>query len=164
MTAAIHMTKRIPPIDWAGVPLSYVGKCSCVCRTEQECREVVRWFGSAEFCPLLPIMVMVPGADAPTLIPGMGYATAAELQDCAVVAWNKQTERLKDGGKLFDFDALREKRGLMRREDVDAATRQAFHERIARHKANLVSDPFRVPERENPTEKKLFALPEEAKI
>lgn len=156
MVVAIHARKRVAAIDWTGVPTQYKGKCSAVCRTAMECGELVRWFGSPDFAPYLPVMVMVPGADAPTLIAGMGYATAAELQDCAVVTWHEQTERLAATGHLFDFDALREKHGLMRREDVDAATRQAFIDRIARHKANPISDPQRVPERSNPTAKTQF--------
>jgi hypothetical protein len=158
MTLAIHTAKRVPPINWAGVPAQYVGKCSAVCRTVEECGELVRWFGSPDFCPYLPVMVMVPGTDAPTLIAGMGYATAAELQDCAVVTWHEQTHKLAATGKLLDFDALRERRGLMRREEVDAATREALLRRVAQHKANPISDPARQPVYPNPTAKTSFAI------
>src|SRR3990167_6947599 len=102
MPVAVHMAKRVAPIDWRGVPASYVGKCSAVCRTLQECEELVRHFGSPGFAPYLPVRVLVPGAPAPTLIAGLGYATAAELQDCAVVTWHR-------GQVTPDFDALREK-------------------------------------------------------
>ena len=158
MTVAIHMLKRIAPIDWAGVPASFKGKCSAVCRTAEECGELVRWFGSPDFCPVLPVMVMVPKADAPTLIAGMGYATAAELQDCAVVTWHEQTRKLAETGHVLDFDTLRERHGLMRREDVDAAVREALVDRVARHKANPISDPQRQPIYPNPTAKKNFAI------
>lgn len=140
MTVAIHTAKAIPPIDWAGVPDQFVGKCSAVCRTEDECHMLASWFGDYNFCPYLPVMVMVPGAAAPTLIAGLGYATASELRDCAVVAWHR-------GSRLVDFDQAREDQGLMRREDVDAATRQALLDRIAKHKANPISDPARQPVR-----------------
>ena len=152
---AIQIAKRIAPIDYKGVPASFKGRLSAVCRTAQDCEGLVRWFGSAEFCPNLPIMVFVPGAQ-PTLIPGFGYATAAELKDCAVYTWHRQIEKLK-AGSLFDYDALRERHGLMRREDVDAATREAMHKRIAKHKANPVSDPPRQPVRHNPTKRTVFA-------
>jgi len=122
MTVAVHMAKRVPSIDWTGVPAQYKGKCSAVCRTAEECDGLVRWFGSPHFAPHLPVMVMVPGAPAPTLIPGFGYATAAELRDCAVVTWHEQTERLAKTGRILDFDTLRERHGLMRREEVDTAT------------------------------------------
>ncbi len=146
----IQTAKRIAPIDYAGVPASFKGKLSAVCRTAAECDELVHWFGSPDFCPNLPVMVMVPGAQ-PTLIAGLGYATAAELRDCAVVTWHEQTEKLAKTGSLVDFDALRERHGLMRREDVDAATREALLRRIAQHKANPVSDPYRQPVYPNPT-------------
>ena len=157
MTVAVHAVTRVPPIDWAGVPASYIGKCSAVCRTAEECSELVRWFGSPDFCPNLPVMVMVPGADAPTLIAGMGYATVAELQDCAVVTWHEQTRKLAATGTLVDFDVLRERRGLMRREEVDQATREALLRRVAQHKANPVSDPFRKPQYpEHPRKRTVF--------
>lgn len=145
----IQTAKRIAPIDWRGVPEKFVEKLSAVCRTATECEELVSWFGSADFCPNLPIMVFVPGAQ-PTLIAGFGYATAAELKDCAVYTWHHQIEKLK-AGTLLDFDDLRERHGLMRREDVDAATREAFLRRIAQHEANPVTDPFRQPVYPNPT-------------
>ena len=151
----IQTAKRIAPIDYTGVPDSFKGKLSAVCRTAVECGELVRWFGSADFCPNLPVMVMIPGAQ-PTLIAGLGYATAAELQDCAVVTWHEHTEKLAKTGALVDFGALRERHGLMRREDVDAATREALLRRIAQHKASPVSDPYRQPVYPNPTNRKVF--------
>ena len=150
----------IPAIDWTGVPASYKGKLSAVCRTFQDCDELPRWFGSSDFMPNLPVMVMIPGADGPTLIAGMGYATVAELRDCAVAAWGKQTDRLATTGSLADFDALREKHGLMRREEVDAAAREAMLRRIAQHAANPVTDPFRQPAYANPTNKTRFVVKE----
>lgn len=156
MTVAVHMAKRIAPIDWKGVPSQFVGKCSAVCRTAAECDELEAWFGDPNFCPFLPVMVMVPGTPAPTLIQGMGYATAAELRDCAVVTWHSQVERMAKQGALVDFDVAREKRGLMRREDVDAAVRDAMLRRVEQHKANPVTDPFRQPVRQNPTGRTVF--------
>lgn len=158
MTVAVHMAKRVSAIDWEGVPEQYKGQCSAVCRTAEECDELVRWFGSPDFCPLLPVMVLVPGAHAPTLIAGFGYATAAELRDCAVVTWHTQTQKLATTGQILDFDTLRERRGLMRREEVDSATREALLQRVARHKANPISDPPRQPVYANPTAKTSFPI------
>jgi hypothetical protein len=152
----IHTARHVPPIDWKGVPANFKGKVSAVCRTAQECDELVTWFGDSEFCPLLPIMIMVPGLQAPTLIAGLGYATAAELRDCAVVTWHEQLEKLTAGNDIVDFDDLRERHGLMRREDVDPAFREASYRRIAQHKANPVTDPFRQPVRRNPTHRNLY--------
>ena len=151
---AVH---KIPPINWRGVPASYKGKLSAVCRSAQECDELVYWFGSADFCPVLPILVMVPGAQ-PTLIPGFGYATASELRDCAVYAWFSQSDKIAKQGNILNFDALREKHGLMRREEVDAAIRTAFYERVKKHKANPITDPFRQPQYERPNKRTLFPV------
>lgn len=152
----LKVATHIPPIDWAGVPASYRGKLSAVCRTVEECDGLVRWFGSANFCPLLPVMVIVPGSHAPTLIAGFGYAPAAELRDCALVTWQNQTEQIALTGGIFDFDARRERAGLMRREEVDPAVRAAMQRRIDHHKANPVTDPFRQPVYPNPTNRKVF--------
>lgn len=152
----IQTARHIDPIDWRNVPANFKGKLSAVCRTAEECEELVRWFGSPDFCPYLPIMVMVPGLQAPTLIAGLGYATAAELRDCAVATWYQQTEKLAKTGRLVDFDELRDRRGLMRREEVDPAVREAMLRRIAQHKANPVTDPPRQPVRQNPTNRKLY--------
>lgn len=156
MSVAIHMMKHVAPISWEGVPDRYKGKCSAVCRTAEDCAELVRHFGSPDFAPYLPVMVLVPGAHAPTLIAGFGYATAAELRDCAVVTWEQQTAKIAAGKPPIDFDEARERHGLMRREDVDTATREALLSRIARHKANPISDPFRQPVYPNPTAKTVF--------
>jgi len=155
VSVAVHMGKRVAPIDYTGVPAQYVGKCSAVCRTLLECQELVRYFGEAAFAPFLPVLVLVPGAPAPTAITGLGFATAAELQDCAVVTWETQT------GKTLDFDALREKHGLLPREEVDAATREALLQRIAKHKANPITDPPRQPQRPNPMQRTHFAIEKE---
>lgn len=152
------MLKRVAPINWEGVPPKFRGQCSAVCRTAQECGELVRHFGSPDFCPMLPVMVLVPGGDAPLLIAGMGIASAAELQDCAVVAWHQNTEKIAKQGHLLDFDSLREKHGLMRREEVDAAVRQAMRDRVARHKANPISDPPRKLVYPNPKQQTKFAI------
>lgn len=153
MSFAIQVGKRVHPIDWSGVPEQYVGKCSAVCRTLEECSELVRHFGDPNFAPYLPVMVLVPGADAPTLIAGLGFATAAELQDCAIVTWHKQTQ-----SGIIDFDQARERAGLMRREDVDGAVRQALRDRVAKHKANPISDPARQPAYPNPTGRTLHPV------
>ena len=107
MTVAIHAAKRVPPIDYTGIRDIFKGNVSAICRSANECNELVAWFGSPTFCPLLPVMVMVPGADAPTIIAGFGYATTAELQDCALVTWHQQVDTLARQGKILDFDARR---------------------------------------------------------
>lgn len=150
------MRRRVSPIDWTGVPASYVGKCSAVCRTAQDCEDLVRYFGSPDFCPYLPVLLMVPGAPSPTAIAGLGYATAAELRDDAVVTWHRQSAKFAKGEPIFDFDTLREKHGLMPRDQVDNATRDAMRRRVQEHKANPVSDPPRKPKRANPLSRTAF--------
>ena len=148
--------KSVQPIDWRGVPEVYVEKASAVCRTLVDCKELIKWFGDAEFAPFLPVLVHAPAGW--TAITGMGYATAAELQDCAVVLWQTQEERLKKFGTLMDFDTLREKAGLVRKEDLTNVVAQTFRDRLAKHKANPRTDPIRQPKYPKWRDRQVFLL------
>ena len=145
---AIQTVRSIPPIDWRGVPvnvyLRFRNRVSAVCRSQHECEDLVHWFGAAEFCPFPPILIMVPGTGG-ILLCGFGLATAAELRDDAVGLWVLKSERMVKTGSLVDFDDLRERAGLVRRENVRDAVAEAFHERIRQHKENIRTDPFRQP-------------------
>jgi hypothetical protein len=143
----IMTARRTPAIDWTGIPRTfsdpYRRKVSAVCRSLVEAQDLVKWFGDEDFCPFLPVLVYIP--DHPQLLGGFGQASASELQDLAIAVWEIVNERLEKTGRSQDFDDYRERMGLMRSEDVDAAFRQALMDRIARHKANPVTDPPREP-------------------
>lgn len=165
--------RAVPPIDYnrkPRVPAGYqprriktkegvvrtIPRVSAVCRSLGECSDLVRWFGDADFCPYLPVLVKAPAGW--TAITGWACASAAELQDCAIALWHRQMDKLTKMGALLAFDELRERHGLMRREDADAAVREALHERIRKHKANPVTDPFRVPQYVRPGERTLHPV------
>src|SRR4029079_8250946 len=85
---------------------------SAVCRNLKDCENLVEWFGDAEFCPLQPVLLLIP--EHPVLlvgyIPGAKFevaASAAELKDDAVQLWGKYTQRIHNKGSIIDFDALR---------------------------------------------------------
>lgn len=143
----LEVLKRLPPMQWGGVQRNlrdkYEGKVSAVCRSKDECADLVHWFGDEDFCPFLPVFLAIPGA--PQIIAGLGLSTASELRDQAVAVWEIITNRLDKKGTTADFDELREKHGLMRREDVDAAVREAMRDRIKKHRANPITDPPRIP-------------------
>lgn len=150
--------RAVQPIDWTDVPASLKGRMSAVCRSLADCDDLVAWFGDPGFCPFQPVLLMVPGAPAPIMIIGDGVAPAAELRDVAVSCWSRAVEKIQKQGALLNFDDARERHGLMRREDVDAAVRQAMRDRIARHKAAPVTDPFRQPVYPNPTNRTLHKV------
>lgn len=157
MAIPMQGMKRIPPIQWNGVPEQFKGKVSAVCWTLRDCEELVKWFGDATFAPFLPVLVNAPGGWA--VIAGLGYADAAELQDCAIVLWNERVEKLKkQQGRIFDFDTLREKAGLARKEHAAQAISEAIMARVAKHKANPRTDPFRQMKYPNPTQRVLFSV------
>ena len=135
---------RVPIMDMKDLPPAFRGKVSAVCRSLRDCEDLVHWYGAAEFCPFKPILMVIPGVGFVQL-EGMGYASAAELRDDAVQIWITKTERALSGQTVVDFDDLRERRGLMRSEDVPAAMGEAFQERIRQHKANPITDPARQP-------------------
>ena len=148
------------PINWRGVPMSLHGKVSAVCRSQAECEDLIHWYGDAEFCPVLPVLLMVPNHPCLVLM-GVGVTTASELRDDAVALWVQKSERLAKTGSVMDFDSLREKHNLMRREDVAAASSEAFWDRIKAHRASPVTDPFRQMTYPNPTAKTVHAVAED---
>ncbi len=149
MLSGAELSAITPDIDWAHDTRPYKGRVSAVCRSKQEAADLVHWFGHPDFMPELPILLCIPGGWGQ--MAGWGLATAAELRDECVARWELQEARIAGGG--FDFDTAREKAGLMRREDVDAATREAFMDRIRRHKASSVTDPAREPLYVRPNER-----------
>lgn len=91
--------------------------------------------------------VVLKGADGhtPVIIPGIGAAEAAEIEDIALAVYEEQEKRLSEGRALVDFDELREREGLPAREEFDPLFRQALRDRIQEHRRNPVTDPSRQP-------------------
>lgn len=145
----------VPDIYWSLDLLPYQGQLSAVCRTKQQAADLVRWFGSEDFCPVHPVLLCVPGGWGS--LTGLGLASAVELRDEAVARWELQEAKIATG-TLFDFDTAREKAGLMRREEVDAAVRTAIRDRVARHRASPVTDPVRQLGYPNPTNRTLHKV------
>lgn len=111
------------------------GRVSAVVRSQADAADLARKLGGRDVKARRPVLVDVGGTRK--LIVGDGDATAAELADLAAKA--------VESGEP-DFDVLRERGGQMRREDVGPAMRNALMDRIARHRANPVTDPERVPD------------------
>lgn len=174
MDIEIYGRVQTPPIDYTGIPQAYwpsrtivvkpdgskyggpiKDKVSAVCRSMADCDDLVAWFGNQpNFCPDLPILLMIPGAI--TVVSGLGYSTAAELRDCCCEVWGVKTGG--DAAKRFDVNEMRERAGLPRREDVPAMVQQAFRDRVAKHKASPVTDPWRQHQYPNPTNKTLHKV------
>ena len=168
----IHGKVQTPQISYEGVPMAYwpaqtrfpngtstvpKDKLSAVCRSMADCADLVHWFGNrADFCPDLPLLLLIPGA--PTLLAGLGFATAAELRDCAMEIWGVKTGA--DAYKRFNSDELRERYGYARREDVGPLTQEAFWERAKRHQASPITDPWKQWTYPNPAQRTLHKTPE----
>lgn len=150
-------------IYWDDVPKGLNTKYSAVCRSLLDCADLVHKFRGIDFYPeygpMLPVLLLVPGA--PQQIAGWGLSSIEEIRDQAVAVWEIITERLAKTGSTFDFDAAREQHGLMRRENVDAAIREAMRDRIAKHKASPVTDPPREPHYVRVNGKTVFPQPQE---
>jgi hypothetical protein len=143
---------RTPAIKYTWQTLPWKGKVAAICYSKQEAADLVHWFGvGPDFCPYPPVLLCIPGAW--TQITGWGRATIAEIRDNAIAVWEIKEAKVARGQKPFDFDEARERAGLMRREEVDAATRQAFRDRIKKHRQNPRTDPVRQMDYPNPTEK-----------
>lgn len=173
MTETVHQgTIQTPLIDYSDLPMAYWPKAtydegtrtsrpkeviSAVCRSMADCNDLVHWFDNQpNFCPDLPVLLMIPGAH--TLVTGLGYATAAELRDCCIEAWGVKTGG--DAWKRFNGDELRERYGYARREDVGPMVQEAFWGRVLRHKASPVTDPWKQFKYPNPTRRTLHKTPD----
>lgn len=112
-------------------PLSMRHMVSDVVRTPAEAADLAQRMGGRGVRPYRP--VMVERADGTrTMVVGDGVADASELSDLALAVLEK---------KPVDFDALRERGGQMRREDVGPKMREAFAARVERGKRNTRTDP-----------------------
>ena len=142
---AVKAVVRTPPVVWDGVALNlkynYEGRVSAVCRSMQECEDLVRWFGDGDFCPVMPVLVAIP--DHPQVIDCQGYAPVDEIRDLAVLIWETVSEQIATRGSVHNGDELRWKHGYPDREAADAMIREAMFERIRKHRQNPITDPFR---------------------
>lgn len=166
----LYGSVKTAPIDYRDVPMAYWPKAtyypdgsvgqgkdriSAVCRSMADCNDLVHWFNDQpNFCPYLPVLLLIPGA--PTIISGLGFSTAAELRDCCIEVWGVKTGG--DAHKRFNGDELRERYGYARKEDVPAMVQEAFWERTQRHKASPVTDPVRQMKYPNPTNRTVFQV------
>ncbi len=130
----------------ASIPLSLQGQISGVIRNEHDAREIGATFGRSHK-PKKPILLVGPDERTVILIVGDGAAEAAELEDIALAKLDQQRSRVRKTGRGLDFDAMRDRHNLMRREDVDPAIRQALVDRIKAHQSNSRTDPSRIPGR-----------------
>lgn len=135
-------------LGWQGpnVPRALDRSVATGIRGQREADGLAEMFGGRrDYKPTAPILLIGPDGRVPILLIADGDVEVAELQDLAQEAINQQEEEMASGGRGMDFDKLRERHGQLRRDQVDMGIRDAIAERIAHHKANPVTDPFRVP-------------------
>lgn len=154
------MTDLMLPIGYVDDKnvIAKMGKAvSTGARGMKEANSIVEMLGGdPRFKPTAPILLIGPDGRTPILIIGDGMTEAAELQDMAMAAIGKQEDEIAAHGRGMDYDKLREKHGAIRRDKVGMAISDAIAARIAHHKQNPVTDPFRQPLR--PQLARQFAL------
>ena len=92
--------------------------------------------------------VVLIGADGhtPLIIAGLGETEVAEIEEIALAALEKQEKTMKEtGGSPINFAKYREDNHLPPAEALDSLFRQALRDRMAKHRANPISDPARAP-------------------
>jgi len=110
-----------------------------------DARDLAYRLGGRAVKPRREIVLVGPDGQSPIVIPGAGVTEAAELEEIALETYERDAARLRAGQPLVDFDRLREEAGLPARKEFDALFRQALRDRIARHRANPITDPPRRP-------------------
>ena len=121
------------------VPWDLTGEVSGYIRGRKQVEEFAHAQGRATK-PQKPLMLYGPDNYTPIVIVGDGVTEAAEMQDLALQAIDKQEAQYKKSGRGLDFDDMRERRGLVRREDFDTALKEAFAERAKYLKAHQVTE------------------------
>ena len=121
------------------VPWDLTGEVSGYLRGRKQVEEFAYAQGRTEK-PRKPLMLYGPDNYTPIVIVGDGVTEAAEMQDLALQAIDKQEAQYKKSGRGLDFDDMRERRGLVRREDFDTALKEAFAERAKYLKAHQVTE------------------------
>ena len=149
----IPIAKRVPLVlnQWA-VPLALDGQVSGAVRDVAGAKEIGHAFGRSR---LIEKPLLVETSLGRAVVMTEGVTEAAELEDLALMALERQEERAKT-----DWHAeQRERMGLPPREQFPDMFADALERRIKQHKANPVTDPPRQPRRHNPTNKVMFAMP-----
>jgi hypothetical protein len=121
-----------------------------VITTADEASQVDKILGGPDARPRGMLIIQVPNyrdeQDRPVIIAIVcDDAAPAEIRDNVVEAWGKAEKRRDSGLGLVDFDEKRERFGLVPRSEFDANIKNALADRIAKHKANPISDPARQP-------------------
>ena len=76
--------------------------------------------------PRHEVVIVGPDGRTPILVAGLGVAEVSEIEEEVHRAYEKGEAMMKEHGTVMPFDKFRERRGLARREDVDAMTRDAM--------------------------------------
>ena len=122
------------------IPADLQGQVSGTLRGRKQAMEFAHAVGRTKM-PTKPLMVY--GADnyMPILIVGDGVTEAAEMEDLALAALDKQEESVKKHGRGMDFDEARERTGMVRREDFGKVLSEAFQKNVEYLKRNARTDP-----------------------
>lgn len=96
--------------------------------------------------PTKDIVITGPDGKTPFVVVADGETEAAELEEIALAMHEHKARRMRQGiSGGIDFEEIRARRGLPPARAFDALFRQAIADRIARHKQNHRTDPFRKP-------------------
>lgn len=133
------------------VPWDLRGEVSGVMRGKQQVMDFAHAVGRRTM-PKKPLMLY--GADnyMPICVIGDGVTEAAEMEDLALEALDRQAESVKKNGRGMNFDEARERRGMVRREDFGTVLSEALMRNVKRRKANWRTDAADQPK----PEKRIF--------
>jgi hypothetical protein len=101
----VNVLRRQPrprAIDWTGVPPAFHGAVSAVVRDATDAEQLPRWYGTPEWVPLHPVLLLLP--TGPTLI-GIAQQeqpmTACELRDQALVLFEQERGKIDTEGLVL---------------------------------------------------------------
>ena len=85
------------PIDWRGVPRQFHNRVSAVVHDSREAEDLGKFFGTLDFIPSVPIMLLLPMK--PTVLGGAADPMdVRQLRDAAMAAFERELATLKKSG------------------------------------------------------------------
>ena len=143
MTDLLVPIGRVGGVPVAGnIPTTLAGQVQVNMTKHEQIDEAVRLLGPSAK-PSLPILLMDENHRVSTVIMTDGITEMAELAEIAHYAIERREDTLKRTGQAFDFERARHNAGMPSAAKFDENLRNALADRVAKHKANPVSDPPR---------------------
>lgn len=136
-------------IEHVGVPRTMADVTQHAVDSMQMAADLVAMFErDRAFKPDANILIWAYDNATPVVLMQDDGMEVAEMADMIMEIIDHQREQHEAHGRGLDYDTLRERNGYVSRDRASNVMMDKIQERVARHLANPVTDPFREPRRD----------------